>query len=372
MGSRGQSLLAGFWGGAPCFLLCLLLPLTTLATPPPQHIASLRRGINITGWFRHPPSHDPAILRAWLSDTAMTDLKTTGFTFVRLAFDPTLLEAPALRQVFLDQIKRLQKHGLAVIVSPHPATWSIDTKPGDRARFTAFWHGFAPLLRGLPPALTFPEILNEPVFHTSPEAWWELQQDTLATLRAALPAHTVILTGHDWGSIAGLLALPPVKDGNTVHSFHFYDPPELTALAAYRPGLDRAALARLPFPSPDPVACRAAATGATGTATRDLIHFYCATPWDAPRIRARLLTAITWARRHGAVLLAGEFGASAALNPEARLAWLRLVRETCETQGIGWALWGYDDVMGLNVPRPPVRGPVLDRSVLQALGLPAP
>jgi hypothetical protein len=67
--------------------------------------------------------------------------------------------------------------------------------------------------------------------------------------------------------------------------------------------------------------------------------------------------------------LAGEFGASAALNPAARLAWLRLVRETCAANGIGWALWGYDDVMGFAIRRPPENRPHLDRSVLEALGM---
>ena len=155
-------------------------------------------------------------------------------------------------------------------------------------------------------------------------------------------------------------------------SFHFYDPPELTSLAAYRPGLDRVALARLPFPEADPRACGAVATGTHDPATRDLIQFYCAIGWDAARVHARLEEAGNWARRNRVALLAGEFGASAALNPVARLAWLRLVRETCAANEIGWALWGYDDVMGLAIQRPPTNRPALDRSILEVLGLHAP
>jgi hypothetical protein len=103
-----------------------------------------------------------------------------------------------------------------------------------------------------------------------------------------------------------------------------------------------------------------------------LILFWCATGWDAARVRGRIQEAAAWATRHGVALLAGEFGANVAINPDARLAWLRLVRETCDENGIGWALWGYDDVMGLNLPRPPGNKPVLDRSLLRALGLPVP
>ena len=88
-----------------------------------------------------------------------------------------------------------------------------------------------------------------PVFAGAPRAWQALQDDALATVRAALPGATVILTGADWGGIDGLVGLRPVADPNVIYSFHFYEPSELTALAAYRPGLDRAALAPLlPFP----------------------------------------------------------------------------------------------------------------------------
>jgi len=336
------------------------------AIPPAERIAALSRGVNITGWFRYPVSRDPAALRRWLSDKAMTGLGHAGFTFVRLAVDPALLDQPQARQVFIDQVRRLQNHGLAVVISPHPVSWSM---PADSSRLIAFWHDLAPALRGLTPAMTFPEVLNEPVFRDDPAAWWSLQLELHAIIRAALPGVTIVLTGHDWGSIAGLLALTPIADPNVVYSFHFYDPAELTSLAAYRPGLDRSALARLPFPETGRAEC-ASVAGTTGDqATGELIRFWCATNWDAARVRSRIQEAAEWAKGHGVALLAGEFGASAALNSVSRLGWLRLVRETCASNGIGWALWGYDDVMGFNIARPPGTNPVLDRSILGALGL---
>jgi endoglucanase len=358
-------------------LTLLLIALPCFAMPPPDRMAVLQRGVNITGWFRYPASRDPAALRRWLSDAAMADLKRAGFTFVRLAVDPTVIDGPAMRNVLVDQVKRLQRHGLAVIVSPHPVTWNLDNNLGDRDRLTAFWHDLAPALHGLAPGLTFPEVLNEPVFHDDPTAWWSLQIDLHAAIRAALPDDTIILTGQDWGSIAGLLALTPDAedpnaDTNVVYSFHFYDPAELTSLAAWRPGLDRDALARLPFPEADPASCRQIAGQTRDDATHDLMEFYCATGWDPARVRARLLDAVSWSRRYGVAVLAGEFGASASLNPAARVAWLRLVRETCAANGVFWAIWGYDDVMGFGVHRPPENRPQLDRSVLAALGLRVP
>ena len=199
--------------------------------------AVLRRGINITNWFRFPPSRDPAALRGYLDDAAIAGLRRAGFTFVRLPVQPELLAAPGVSAVLAEAVARLERHGLAVVVTLHPGDWHLETDAGDRAKLVAFWRSAAPLLRRFDPAMTFPEVLNEPVFADSPGTWASLQHQVLLEIRAVLPVNTVILTGADWGSIAGLLALVPETDRNVVYSFHLYDPAELTALGAYRAGL---------------------------------------------------------------------------------------------------------------------------------------
>jgi len=342
------------------------------ARPPAERVATLQRGVNITGWFRYPVSRDPSALRAYMHDDAIEALRRSGFTFVRLAVDPVLVEDRGALAAVQGGVQRLTRAGLGVVVSlhppGHPVPWRLE-QAGDALRLRQAWRQLAVVLRSSNPAFVFPELVNEPVFSDDPAGWHRLQLRLLADVRVHLPAHTVVLTGHDWGSIAGLLGLPPVADGNVVYSFHFYDPAELTALAAYRPGLDRASLARLPFPVGDAGACTAQAGAAPDTATADLMRFYCSLGWDETRIRAQIGRASAWARAHDAVVLAGEFGATAALNPMARRAWLRTVREALEANSIGWALWGYDDIMGYAVTRPPLRHPVLDVVVSEALGL---
>jgi len=86
-------------------------------------------------------------------------------------------------------------------------------------------------------------------------------------------------------------------------------------------------------------------------------------------VRERIAEGSAWGARHGVAVIAGEFGARDRLNKPARLAWLRAVREACEAERIGWALWGYDDSFGLSVPRPPGEKPSLNPDVLRALGL---
>jgi endoglucanase len=341
---------------------------TARAEPAAERLAVLRHGVNITNWFRFPPSQDPAAMRAYLGDSAMQALKRAGFTFVRLAVQPEVLAGPGMLAALADSLARLQRHGLGVVVSLHPVDWHLETASGDQEKLLAVWRSLAPALRPFDPRLTFVEVLNEPVFPDDPRGWARLQRQLLAEIRASLPANTVVLTGNDWGSIAGLLAMVPEPDPNVVYSFHLYEPAELTALAAYRPGLDTEALARLPFPAGDEAACQAVANRTSDPPTAGLMRFYCAQHWDAAKLAARIDAAADWARRNHVALLAGEFGASQRLNAPARLAWLASVRVACEQRSIGWALWGYDDSMGFAL-HPPADSLHLDQGVLQTLGL---
>jgi endoglucanase len=360
-------------GGIAILVLLFLLFFTAAARaePPPERMQVLQRGINITAWFRFAASADHDALRNYMSDTAIAGLHQAGFTAVRLPVQPKFLaNAPYNLPLLIGAIQRLQHAGLAVVVDAHPDDWHLETSDQDRATLFAFWKTLAPALRPLDPRLTFPELLNEPVFPNAPDKWAALQDRLLQVVRRALPQDTVVLTGNNWSSVDGLLALRPVDDDDVVYTFHFYEPVELTALASYRSDLDRVALARLPFPA-DPVAC-ADVAGHTDRDTGGLISYYCSLHWDAARVTARIAAAAAWGQRNHAAVWLGEFGASAVLDPPARLAWLRAVREACETHGLGWALWGYDDVMGFAVPRPPGPHPALDPGVLRALGLNTP
>lgn len=338
------------------------------AAPPPNRPITLQRGINLTGWFRFPASLDVVALRRWIGDDAIATLHRIGFGFVRLAVDPAVLSAPGVPGAFVEAVRRLQHAGLVVVVSLHPNGWHLETDPADQARLFDAWRRLGSLLTPLDPRLTVPELLNEPVFPGDPAGWQQLQHRLLGALRQLLPGRTIVLTGNDWGSVDGLLAMTPEPDPDVLYSIHLYDPAELTSMAAWRGALDRTALARLPFPTTDEGACRAAADR-TDPDTAGVIQYYCAQHWDATRVTAKLAAAAAWGRRYAIPILLGEFGATAALNQPARLAWLRSMRSAAEAARMPWALWGYDDIMGLNIRRPPGMSPSLNPAVLQALGL---
>ncbi len=148
------------------------------------------------------------------------------------AVQPELLAAvPHRLEVLVQVIRRLQRAGLAVVVGPHPTTWHLEQSAADRSRLLAFWGRVAPALRPLDPRLTYLEILNEPVFAEAPEAWRVLQDDALAMVYGAA-RRDGDPDGGRLGGVDGRVELRPVADPNVIYSFHFYEPLELTALAA--------------------------------------------------------------------------------------------------------------------------------------------
>jgi aryl-phospho-beta-D-glucosidase BglC (GH1 family) len=342
------------------------------AAVPTEHLAVLRRGINVTNWFRFPADASPERLRAYLPDAVMAELRAVGFTFVRLCIQPQVLLReggrldPVLLGVVLDSVRRLQRAGLGVIVDAHPETWRFERNPSHRQGLLDFWRQMAPALRSFDPRITFPEVMNEPV---EDHAFWaRLQDEALAIIRKSLPESTVILTGADWGSLNGLTRLKPVRDRRIIYSFHDYDPKMVTTLAFWETDPDKAMLARLPFPVRDAASCNAVATETTHARSRAIAEAYCAERWDAGRIEATMARAAAWGRQHGVPVAALEFGAHAQLNEEARIAYFIAFREAADRHGIPWALWGYGDIMGFPMRRGTGRAP-LTPAVLHALGL---
>jgi endoglucanase len=122
--------------------------LALLATAPGGE-APMRRGVNLTNWFRYPPSGDGNALASYISDDSMAALRRTGFDFVRLAVQPPVIRDSRI-DILVAAIRRLQRQRLAVIVGPH---FGGDAQP---AGLLPFWQRLAPRLAPLDPRLTVP------------------------------------------------------------------------------------------------------------------------------------------------------------------------------------------------------------------------
>lgn len=340
-----------------CFL-SLVLSDTASADAPAARMEALSHGLNISHWFRFPPSNAAAAMQSDLEDGAIASLRRAGFTFVRVPVGPEEVMqgdhiVPAQRDAIVQAVGRLEKAGLAVLVDPNPELmnhWNLGGNQAAQDKLLGFWRDLAPALRGLPPDLTFPEVVNEPMFR-DPAQWDVLQRRLLATIRASLPDDTLILTGTDWSSIDGLLKVRPVDDANVIYSFHTYEPQMLALLGFWDPAIHHDEFARaLPFPVQDVAACRHQVAAIADAHTRSVAGYWCSMHQDGASVRRNLARAAEWGRAHHVSVAMTEFGAAGALNQQARGNLLTAVRSGAEQLHLPWALWALDDQMGFGLP----------------------
>ena len=356
---------------------------------PLGRLALLGRGINLNAWFTS-WANPVAYATAFRADEAAF-LKRAGFTVCRLPlapdllFDPSNPGAPTAEIRYVDRaVRLLLDAGLAVVLDPihgpsSNADWEskLDHDPGFLASVETYWEALARHYAAISGDRIFFEVMNEPHLSAREKvdpSWWQpVQAALVAAIRRGAPTNTIIATGERWGGIDGLAELKPLADPNVVYSFHWYEPFTFTHQGATWTAPVQAELAGIPYPSsPDAVAGPAAALA--DPKARAQVLRYGRESWDAARIRAGLARAADWAAANRVALFCGEFGVYRKEAPAAdRLSWIRDVRTSLESLGIGWSMWDYETDFGLVTYSEPSwrRGPAVDSGCLAALGLDA-
>ena len=288
---------------------------TNGATPrvAPLSFPRLARGVNVARWFRYPAEDSDAHFRHFLSDADLDLLAAMGATTVRLAVDPRYLRPNHLDAA----LTRFLSRNLTVVLDYHDESRDIESAHG-AAALEQTWSTLAAHLSRTPPDKVLLEIFNEPVFDRDPAAWFPIRRRLASAIRAAAPHHTIVAGGPNWSSLDGLLKSEPLDDANVLYTFHFYEPFEFTHQGA--PWVE-------------------------GPVRRMKGVRYAA----ADHVRRRIALAAEWGARFGVPVWAGEFGAYPPAAPrQDRLRWLHDVRTSLEDHGIGWAVWSYDESLGLD------------------------
>lgn len=353
----------------------------------PARLQLLSRGINIDNWFSS--YSDPKRYATRLTESDFSLIKETGISVIRLTIAPEVLYNDAAPAAFRDPIRYVDKAvrmaldaGLAVILDPiHGASSNNDFESrlahdaSFRSRVEGFWEALARRYAAYSTERVFFEVMNEPHLSTVEKidaGWWAPVQERLAAaIRHGAPQSTIIATGEAWGGINGLLSLTPLADRNVVYSFHWYDPFTFTHQGAEWAGEIQKQLAGIPYPS-SPEAVSAAADTLRDAKARDQVRGYGQERWDAARIRKELMRAADWGSSRGVPVFCGEFGVYKKVSPaEDRLRWISDVRTSLEVLHIGWAMWEYDQGLGMVEyrDRAHFKGRSVDVCCLQALGL---
>lgn len=362
-------------------------------------------------------------------------LRQLGVEFIRLPVDPVGLMhsngsfAPEKLNNLDTAIRHFTGAGLRVIVdmhsfSPFPGTQRDFTRHvvcGGQAldTYTQFLTPLARHLHQFDHRLVALELLNEPYnpqYKDDPcKLNGQVQDDihwlkTLDRLRQAARAGsktlTLVLSGEDWGNTASLQALPRLNDANIIYSLHYYERLAFTHQgASWLQGYYKA-LEQVPYPlqnrSLNSIWPKIAANidanpeiqdkAAAKQAGRKTLDCYYGMPNSGcqPYGREDMVTTFAQARQQAkrlgvapSRLLLGEFGVLSGIeDPKTdrfratatladRVAWLRDVRTTAETNGIAHAMWLYNDHMGFGVYRAD-QPKQLEGQILRALGLKMP
>lgn len=311
---------------------------------------SLHVGANLSFWFWLPQAQTETHFKTFVGPSDAKLLKENGFDHVRLPLEPKVIFDGATKKLRLDRwqqvrdgVKMLQRAGLAIILDVHPVgdpLATVDGRPERSAELYAIWDQICDRLEGLDEGRLWLELMNEP--HDIPDATWEgIQKELVLRIRAKQPRLPLILTGAQWGGIDGLIKLTSAPEKNAAYSFHFYDPHSFTHQGASWGARNWPFLKKMPYPS-NPERVKPAIEAISDTQAKGEAVWYGNERWNRAKIAGRMDLAEAWAKKHGAKLYCGEFGAYAKEAPPLdRVQWYGDVTNELFRRGIGFAFWDY-------------------------------
>ena len=217
---------------------------------------------------------------------------------------------PALLARVDEVIGLAEAEGLTVIVDLHHFDALMDAPDLYTDRFVAIWTELAQHYAEAGEGLVF-ELLNEPEGALTTERAAALYDRVIPRIREIDPDRWLVVSGGDWASIDGMLALPDYGP-RVVESFHYDAPWEFTHPTAEF--LD------------DPPAPRG---------------------WGDPSDRAALAADFRRLTQVEGPIFLGEFGVYAGVDSALRARWIEAVRKAAEAAGIPWCHWGFAADFGI-------------------------
>ncbi|MDY0884255.1 glycoside hydrolase family 5 protein [Dongia soli] len=320
----------------------------------------LQRGVNLSNWFQLDGIQS-------ISESDFQQIYQAGFDHVRIPVDPAFFgwgpggNQDAAEQKIIATLSYLSSlaatHKLALIIDIHPSlalAEQIETDDEAANAFVSLWSKMAAGLRLTSPDNVALEIWNEPPYYSGDSSRWpKLAARIVASIRASLPQHLLIVGGRFSNGIDGLLEFRPLPDPNILYVFHFYDPFIVTHQGAswWRDKNDTAIgfMQNVPYPaSLGALSQIQLINGANRAVAMQEIAAYSVSGWNRGKIAGEIEKAADWARHFRVKLICTEFGVlKETTSPAPRLNWLRDMREELERHGIGWSVFDLVDSFGI-------------------------
>lgn len=341
-----------------------------------ERAATLRHGINLSGWFAGSRDLSPRHIAGFTTNADLREIHAMGFDFVRLGVDPSLIERhgdpdPADPQALAELDHAVQEalaNHLKVLLCVFPDDEYKHNLDNERGvdDFVQLWRILAAHFVADDHARIFYELINEPEVE-DPYRWMGIQARVDEAIRRIDPYHTIIATAAGYSNPTDLLRLEPVADPDVIYNFHFYEPHEFTHQGASWGADNWIFYKNIPYPA---TASELAAQlkNVPDDLARYELYEYGLDNWNAQGIMGRIAFLADWARERHVPLLCDEFGAYRETAPPAsRDRWIHDVRTALEANHIGWAMWDYRGNFGI-VTRTSTEI-IPDDATLNALGL---
>lgn len=320
--------------------------------------ATFKRGVNIDNWLSQNDESMP-YAADWFQEEDVAWIAAQGFDHLRVPVDPRLWFRPddTLDETKVEPFDRTlawcRRHGLGVILDAHflagadfnggPASdIRAYTDSALQERNARWWRVLARRYANEGPWLRF-EILNEPKAEKNSELN-AFALKMLAAIRESNPTRVVYFPVNKWNTIPNIGdAMPPEDDRNVIVTVHFYEPTVFTHQKApwVYPGGE--AMPAVHFPGKVPELGAVAAQMPS-----EVVKAYPAGQElsVAEYIEGKFAPLEEWLRTKGKgrEIYLGEFGVFHKVDAASTIAWTRAVRQLCERQGYGWAVWGYRSV----------------------------
>jgi len=331
-------------------LLKFLLPgILTISISSASAQNPFNKGVNLTGWFAASNARSIAFTKFTKQD--FQDIKSMGCDVVRLPIElhsmtsgsPDYTVDPIFYN-YLDQvIDWTEELQMNLIIDNH-------TIPDAKSKtveipLMKIWPQMARHYKDRTTSV-FYEILNEPNTLLAAD-WAKIQQNVVDTIRTIDTKHTIIVTGADWGGIAGLTALKKLSDTNLIYSFHFYDPFLFTHQGASWASPSMADLAGVPFPY-DAARIPACPASLKGTWIESSLKNSYKTDGTAAKLKSTLDVAIRYATTNNVKIYCGELGVYNLNSPELdRIEWYKTVPTYLTEKSVPWTMWDYQGGFGI-------------------------
>jgi len=341
----------------------------------------LARGINLSNWFASSSDLSAAHIAKQVTPADLKLIHDMGFTYVRIGFEPAQFmsnggfdsaESRAALTRMDDAIREATNNHLAVSLCLFPTDdykRQLQVQSG-ADQFLFLWRMLAQHYASTDADHLFYELINEPEIN-DPYRWDGLQAAVVSAIRGVDLSHTIIATGSFYSGLPELLKIDPVRDGNVIYNFHFYEPMPFTHQGATWGSFEWNYYKDIPYPA-TPEALGAALAGVPDESARYTLYLYGAAGWNRSSMLGRLMFARQWADSHHVPIICDEFGAYRSTVPgDSRTRYLRDVRSDLEQLHIGWSMWEYSGGFGL-VTRTPDGPAIPDAATVDALGLRMP